>query len=137
MENATEAVKLAVLQQKFADFVNVVNKIDDAIVRLIDANVNVSKMLAVHEERIEQAMRSDELIMKMIDDGKTQNTVEHHVVIKRLETVEKTVTELTKFKWQTLALSGSAIVIIGFIVPFLDNLIAVQYNGGSQQTQTK
>jgi len=137
MENATEAVKLAVLQQKFADFVNVVNKIDDAIVRLIDANVNVSKMLAVHEERIEQAMRSDELIMKMIDDGKSQNTIEHLVVIKRLETVEKTVTELTKFKWQTLALTGSAIVIIGFIVPFLDNLIAIQYNGGSQQTQTK
>lgn len=137
MENATEAVKLAVLQQKFADFVNVVNKIDDAIVRLIDANVNVSKMLAVHEERIEQAMRSDELIMKMIDDGKNQNTVEHLVVVKRLETVEKTVTELSKFKWQTLALAGSAIVIIGFVVPFLDNLIGIQYNGGSQQTQTK
>lgn len=137
MENATEAVKLAVLQQKFADFVNVVNKIDDAIVRLIDANVNVSKMLAVHEERIEQAMRSDELIMKMIDDGKSQNTIEHLVVIKRLETVEKTVSELSKFKWQTLALAGSAIVLIGFVVPFLDNLIGIQYNGGSQQIQTK
>lgn len=137
MENATEAVKLAVLQQKFADFVNVVNKIDDAIVRLIDANVNVSKMLAVHEERIEQAMRSDELIMKMIDDGKSQNTIEHLVVIKRLETVEKTVSELSKFKWQTLALAGSAIVLIGFVVPFLDNLIEIQYNGGSQQIQTK
>ena len=137
MENATEAVKLAVLQQKFADFVNVVNKIDDAIVRLIDANVNVSKMLAVHEERIEQAMRSDELIMKMIYDGKSQNTIEHLVVIKRLETVEKTVSELSKFKWQTLALAGSAIVLIGFVVPFLDNLIGIQYNGGSQQIQTK
>jgi hypothetical protein len=54
MEN--ETVKLAVLEQKFADFVNIVNKIDDAIGKLSEVNINVGRMLAVHEERIEQAM---------------------------------------------------------------------------------
>ena len=61
-----ESVKLAVLEQKFADFVNIVNKIDDAIGKLSEVNVNVGKMLAVHEERIEQAMKANDILIKMI-----------------------------------------------------------------------
>lgn len=135
MEN--EVVKIAVLEQKFADFVNAVNKIEDAIVKLIEANVNVSKMLAVHEERIEQAVKSDELIVRMIDTIKLQNTTEHLVVIKRLENVEKSISDLNKFKWQTLALTGFSVILVGLIVPFIDNIMPSSYTGSSDRIEIK
>jgi len=135
MEN--EVVKIAVLEQKFADFVNAVNKIEDAIVKLIEANVNVSKMLAVHEERIEQAVKSDELIVRMIDTIKLQNTTEHLVVIKRLENVEKSISDLNKFKWQTLALTGFSVILVGLTVPFIDNMIQSNYTGSSDRIEIK
>ena len=65
-----EIVKVAVLEQKFADFASIVNKLDDAIQKMSEVNTNVIKMLAVHDERIEYGQRTDDLILKMIDDFK-------------------------------------------------------------------
>jgi hypothetical protein len=73
----------------------------------------------------------------MIEDVKHQNSEEHKAVIKRLETVEANVTELSKFKWQAAALVGAAVLIVGFIVPFVDNMLGSHYNGGNQQTIIK
>ena len=68
-----EIVKVAVLEQKFADFASIVNKLDDAIQKMSEVNTNVIKMLAVHDERIEYGQRTDDLILKMIDDFKEEN----------------------------------------------------------------
>jgi ABC-type transport system involved in cytochrome bd biosynthesis fused ATPase/permease subunit len=73
----------------------------------------------------------------MIEDVKHQNSEEHKAVIKRLETVEANVTELSKFKWQAAALIGAAVLIVGLVVPFVDNMLGSHYNGGSQQTQSR
>ena len=72
-----EIVKVAVLEQKFADFASIVNKLDDAIQKMSEVNTNVIKMLAVHDERIEYGQRTDDLILKMIDDFKEENKKEH------------------------------------------------------------
>ena len=68
-----EIVKVAVLEQKFADFANIVNKLDDAIQKMSEVNTNVIKMLAVHDEKIEYGQRTDDLILKMIDNLKEEN----------------------------------------------------------------
>jgi len=94
-------------------------------------------MLAIHEERLEQSTKSDGIIIKMIDEVKHQNTIEHQIVIKRIEIIEKTVVELSKFKWQALSLTGAAIVIVGFIVPFIDNMLQIKYDGNPPQVQIK
>jgi hypothetical protein len=52
----------------------------------------------------------------------------------RLETVEKTVDDLLKFRWQTAAIIGAAILVMGAIIPFLDNMMEHQYNGKGMQT---
>lgn len=103
-----ELIKVAVLEQKLMDFSNVVSKIDDAITKLSDVNANITKMLAVHEERIEQCNKSDNLIIKMIDTLKLDNTKEHEEVVSRIEVIEKEVKEVGKIKWMTV---GSGVIL--------------------------
>lgn len=47
-----EQVKVAVLTQKVDDLKGVLIRLDDAIEKISEVNSNVSKILAVHEQRI-------------------------------------------------------------------------------------
>lgn len=114
-----EAVKIAILEHRVMDFANVVSKIDDAITKLSDVNSNITKMLAVHEERIEQCNKSDDLIIKMIDDFKHENSREHKEAIARINIFEKKVEDISRFKWMA---SGILAVII-FIAPIATNYV--------------
>ena len=52
-ENEAENVKLAVLEEKVFNMVEVISKLDDTIEKLSDLSVNVSKMLAVRYIKFE------------------------------------------------------------------------------------
>ena len=49
-------IKVAVLEQKIEDLKPIVLRIDKAIEKLSEVNTTVSRMLAVHEERISTAV---------------------------------------------------------------------------------
>ena len=55
-ERETENVKLAVLEEKVINMVEVISKLDETIIKLSDLSANVSKMLAVHEEKLELSL---------------------------------------------------------------------------------
>ena len=110
-----EAVKIAVLEQKLSDFSNVVHKLDDAIEKLSEVNSNVIKMLAVHEEKIEQCNKSDDLIIKMIDGVKTDNNKDHKQVMEKIEKIELKVQEINKIKWMTVGCGAVLVVLVGAI----------------------
>ena len=133
--------KLNVLESKLNIYESLsremLDKLETAVDKISDANQRIANILTKHDERIEQSIKTDELIIKMIEDVKHQNSREHSVVVKRLETVEGNITELSKFKWQAAALTGAAVLIVGFVVPFIDNMLGSHYNGGSQQTHTR
>lgn len=57
-EKETDSVKLAVLEEKVFNMLEVISKLDDTIEKLSDLSVNVSKMLAVHEEKLDVARDS-------------------------------------------------------------------------------
>ena len=97
-----EVVKVAVLEQKFADFVSIVNKLDDAIQKLSEVNTNVIKMLAVHDEKIEYQQRTDDLLLKMIEHLKQENEKEHQKSGERMSDLEDKVSEISKIKWMTV-----------------------------------
>jgi hypothetical protein len=97
-----EIVKVAVLEQKFADFANIVNKLDDAIQKLSEVNTNVIKMLAVHDEKIEYQQRTDDLLLKMIDNLKEDNEKEHRKSGDRITILEKELGDVSKIKWMTI-----------------------------------
>jgi len=103
-----EEVKVAVLGQKLEDLKHIVVKIDAAIEKLSEVNTNVIKMLAVHEEKIEYQEKSDNLIIKMIDDIKAENEKDYNKLVDRVEILEKEIGEVSKIKWMTI---GCGIVL--------------------------
>jgi len=108
-----EAVKIAVLEQKLLDFSNVVKKLDDAIETISEVNSNVIKMLAVHDEKIEQCNRSDDLIVKMVDGLREDNDKDHKQVMERVEKIETKVEEINKIKWMTVGCGVLLVVLTG------------------------
>ncbi len=136
-----ELSKLDVLESKLNIYETLsremLDKLENAVDKISESNQRIANILAKHDERIEQSIKTDELIVKMIEEVKESNSKEHQVVSARIKTVEDSVAELSKFKWQALALVGAAIVAIGFIVPFVDNMLGSYYNGGTEQTTTR
>ena len=57
-EQEPNGIKLAVLEEKVFNMVEVISKLDDTIEKLSDLSLNVSKMLAVHEEKLDFARDS-------------------------------------------------------------------------------
>ena len=106
-----ESIKLAVLEQKLLDFSNIVHKLDDAIQKLSEVNTNITRMLAIHDERIEQCNKSDGIIIKMINEIKKENLEDHQQVIKRIESIEDKILEINKIKWMTAG-CGTILVIL-------------------------
>ena len=123
--------KLNIYEQLSRDMLE---KLEHAVDKISESNQRIANILTKHDERIEQTIKNDDLLVKMIEDVKEANTAEHKAVIKRLETVEANVNELSKFKWQAAALVGAAVLLVGVLVPFVDNMLGSHYNGGSQQT---
>lgn len=118
-----ESVKLAVLEQKFADFVSVVNKIDDAIGKLSEVNVNVGKMLAVHEERIEQAMKANDILIKMIQELKSESDSRDLRLDQKIDSIESELQDeiviltskyedVSRIKWITIGCGAVLTVLV-------------------------
>jgi hypothetical protein len=133
--------KLDVLESKLNIYESLsrdmLEKLENAVDKISESNQRIANILTKHDERIEQSIKTDDIIIKMIEDVKHQNTIEHSAVIKRLETVENNVNELSKFKWQAAALVGAAVLVIGMVVPFVDNMIGTHYNGRTEQILRK
>ena len=75
-----DRVTTAVLKEKVDNFEKVFARIDDAIVKIVEVNNNVSKMLAVHEERLGKQEKIDEILFKKIDDLHEKMDQDHKAV---------------------------------------------------------
>ena len=136
-----DLAKLDVLESKLNIYESLsremLDKLENAVDKISEGNSRIATILAKHDERIEQSLKTDELMIIMIEDVKHSNSEEHKAVIKRLEKVEANVNELSKFKWQAAALVGASVLLIGLVVPFVDNMIGMPYNGGSEHSLRK
>ena len=57
-----EEVRVAVLEERLENFEMFVSKLDAAIEKIAEVNNNVSRMLAVHEERISKQEEIDSVL---------------------------------------------------------------------------
>ena len=98
------------------------NKIEHAIDAISETNQNISKMLAIHDQRLEQAVRSDEVIIKMITELKQSMESEDTDLSDRIDEVtDKThdqldsintkIEEIRKIKWMTIGVGVFAAVL--------------------------
>ena len=111
--------KLAVLEERLSSYEVMMRKIDEAIQIMGKTSQNISKMLAVHEEKIDNCSKTDESISKSIEDMRNENKSQHQQVEKRINGLEVKIDEVVKFRWMILgvvvflsfALSQSPVII--------------------------
>lgn len=84
-----EQIKVAVLEERLQNFEAIVSKLDSAIEKLAEVNNNVSRMLAVHEERIGKQEKIDTVLFDKIDKLRDKMDSDHDIVTKRLSLLEK------------------------------------------------
>lgn len=103
MEKITPDV--AVLQTKVENFEQVFDRLDRAIEKITEVNNNVSRMLAVHEERISKQEETDSVLFDKIDKLRDKMDFDHDRVTERLRLLERKL-------WTAVGVLGAVVVII-------------------------
>ena len=103
-------VQLAVLQEKFKSHEQIIDKVDTAIQTLSETNQNICKMLAVHDERLDQCGKDDTDICKKVED------------------IESKVDNLYKFRWQAGGVVAVIVTLIGVANAFVPKLLTPSVN---------
>ncbi len=118
-QNTSADTKIAVLEERLSSYEIMMRKIDEAIQIMGKTSQNISKMLAVHDEKIEQCHKSDDYLSRVIEELRLENKDQHEAVSDRIEKIENKLEEVVKFRWViigvfaviTFAVSQSHIVV--------------------------
>ena len=86
-----DQVKLAILEQKVDDLKPIIHKLDATIEKLSEVNTTVSRMLAVHEERLSKSEEIDSVLFAKIDELRDKMDSDHNSVLSRIQDLEKKV----------------------------------------------
>lgn len=100
--------RIAVLEERLSSYEVMLNRIDEAIHMMSTTSQNISKMLTIHDQKIEQCGKTDEMITNMIGELKSENQEQHTKVSDRIKSLESKVEEMAKFRW---ILVGIAVVV--------------------------
>lgn len=98
-QNTPTDTKIAVLEERLSSYEVMMRKIDEAIQIMGKTSQNISKMLAVHEEKIDQCHKADDYVGRLIEELKIENKDSHDTVVSRIEKVESRLEEFTKYRW--------------------------------------
>ena len=99
-----EQVKVAILEERLQNFEILVSRLDSAIEKLAEVNNNVSRMLAVHEERITKQEDIDSVLFDKIDKLRDKMDRDHDIVSKRLSLLERKL-------WIGIGVLGAVLII--------------------------
>ena len=99
-----EQVKVAILEERLQNFETLVSRLDSAIEKLAEVNNNVSRMLAVHEERITKQEDIDSVLFDKIDKLRDKMDRDHDIVSKRLSLLERKL-------WLGIGALGAVLII--------------------------
>ena len=86
-----DKVKVALLEQKLEDLKPIILKIDTAIEKLSEVNTTVSRMLAIHEERITKQEEVDKLLFAKVDKLRDKMDGDYNSMLSRVSGLEKKV----------------------------------------------
>ena len=118
--------KVAVLESKLDMYEDLsremLAKLESAVEKISEGNNRIAQILTKHDERIEQTMKSDELIIKMIDEIKATEERNHEILHGRIDKLQVEIKTFSKFRWQVggVLIVGALIIGAGSrIAPFL------------------
>ena len=107
--------KVAVLESKLNMYEDLsremLAKLESAVEKISEGNNRIAQILTKHDERIEQTMKSDELIIKMIDEIKANEEKNHRIIHERIDRIQVDIKAFSKFRWQV-----GGVLIVGALI---------------------
>ena len=86
-------------------------KFESAVDKISEGNARIAQILAKHDERIEQSIKCDDLIIKMIDEIKENEEKNHRIIHGRIDKIQEDIKAFSKFRWQV-----GGVLIVGALV---------------------
>ena len=118
--------KIALLEERINVYEQMMQRIDTAIQKIGETSQNISQMLAIHNEKIEQCNRTDNIIVKMIEDIKVSSKEQHDEISRklgeRIDNLEEKVETISQFKWKAVGAIAIVVFLIG-IIPTATSLL--------------
>ena len=87
-------------------------KLENAVDKISEGNARIATILAKHDERIDQSIKSDELIIKMIDEIKDSNEKNYKIIHGRIDKIQEELKSFSKFRWQI----GGVLVVVALLI---------------------
>jgi len=107
--------KLDVLESKLVIYEelsrDMLEKLEKAVNKISESNNRIANILTKHDERIEQSNKADALMVKMIEDLKNENAMEHIRTSERVRKVEEKAEEYSRVKWMTVGIGVFSAVL--------------------------
>jgi hypothetical protein len=87
----TIETKVAILEEKIHTSEQLMQRIESAIEKMSEVSASVTKMLAVHEQKIESNDKVDTILFAKIDQLSSKMDTDHNIVLNKLQGLEKKV----------------------------------------------
>lgn len=138
-QSPSNDTKIAILEERLSVYEQMMERIDTAIQKIGETSQNISQMLAIHNEKIEQCNRTDNLIVTMIEDIKRSSKEQHEQISKelgeRIGEVEEKVEGISKFRWQIVGGLVVVVILIEFVPPIFSFLTPQQEPSRIERTK--
>jgi len=109
--------RVSVIESRLETHERYFTKLDDSIEKLSDVSLSIKEMLIKHEGKLEERALEEDALYDKIEELKQDSHREHEELTDRINSIEKKVEDLTK--WRYLVAGGLIIVglFIGQIIP--------------------
>lgn len=142
----SDLAKLDVLETKFEMYEelsrSMLEKLDAAVSAISENSNKIALVLEKHDSRLLMSEKFDQDQVERIKSireelklVKDSNTAEHEAVIKKMNEIENRVDSLLKWRWQTTAVIGFLVFIVG-AAPNILNFLYSTYKPNSQSSFT-
>ena len=130
----SQGSKVAVLESKLDIYEDLsremLSKLESAVDKISEGNARIAAILAKHDERIEQSIKTDDLIIKMIDEVKQSSDADHKIIHERIDKIQEEIKAFSKFRWQV----GGVLVVSALLIGAGIGLSPVSLTAQPQQS---
>ena len=118
--------KLAVLESKLDIYEDLskemLDKLERAVGTISDNSNKIAIILERHENRLDASARSDQLIVKMVEELKETHSKDNTILHERISTLQKKVDANAKFVVGAAAVIATFVTVLQVIPPVIEVL---------------
>ena len=115
--------KLAVLESKLDIYEDLskemLDKLERAVSTISENSNRVSVILERHENRLDESDKSDQLIIRMIEEMKTQEEKNHIILHERIDRIQKKVDVNQRFVIGVTAVLTTLVAVLQVVPPII------------------